>query len=121
MINGELRPTYLQSRGAGAWGRSSATTISDTCREWLRLARWLHERGITGIASCAGDEWRDYAAGRVNGVSRDHSVKILGQLTDLWAFDQLTACPSGSPGRRGKARAPTATSRPPGARRAGRT
>ena len=76
-------------------GRSSATTIYDTCREWLRLARWLHERGITDIAACTGDEWRDYAAGRVNKVSRDHAVKILGQLTDLWAFDQLTACPSG--------------------------
>jgi integrase len=95
MINGELRPTYLQTRGTGARGRSSATTIYDTCREWMRLARWLHEHGITGIAACAGDEWRDYAAGRVNGVSRDHAVKILGQLTDLWAFDQLTACPSG--------------------------
>ena len=95
MINGELRPTYLQTRGAGARGRSSATTISDTCREWMRFARWLHERGITDIAACAGVEWRDYAAGRVNGVSRDHAVKILGQLTDLWAFDQLTACPSG--------------------------
>jgi integrase len=95
MINGELRPTYLQTRGSGARGRSSATTIYGTCREWMRFARWLHERGITGIAACAGDEWRDYAAGRVNGVSRDHAVKILGQLTDLWAFDQLTACPSG--------------------------
>lgn len=95
MINGELRPTYLQTRGSGARGRSSATTIYDTCREWMWLARWLHEHGITGIAACAGDQWRDYAAGRVNRVSRDHAVKILGQLTDLWAFDQLTACPSG--------------------------
>ena len=65
MINGELRPTYLQTRGPGARGRSSATTISDTCREWMRLARWLHERGITSLAACTGDEWRDYAAGRV--------------------------------------------------------
>ena len=95
MINGELRPTYLQTRGSGARGRSSAATIFDTCREWIRLARWLHEHGITGIAACTGDQWRDYAAGRVNGVSRDRAVKILGQLTDLWAFDQLTACPSG--------------------------
>lgn len=96
MINGELRPTYLQTRGSGARGRSSATTISDTCREWMRLARWLGERGITSLAACTGDEWRDYAAWRIKeGVSRDHAMKILGQLTDLWAFDQLTACPSG--------------------------
>jgi integrase len=95
MINGELRPTYLQTRGAGARGRNSATTISDTCREWMRFARWLHERGITSLAAWTGDEWRDYVAGRVSRVSRDHAVKILGQLTDLWAFDQLIACPSG--------------------------
>jgi hypothetical protein len=91
MINGELRPTYLQARG-----RSSATTISDTCREWTRLARWLHEHRITRLAACTGAEWRAYAAWRVkDGVSRDHARKTLGQLTDLWAFDQLTARPSG--------------------------
>jgi integrase len=95
MINGELRPTYLQTRGPGARGRSSATTISDTCREWMRLARWLHERGITSLAACTRDEWRDYAGGHVKAVSRGRAAKILAQLTDLWAFDQLTTSPSG--------------------------
>jgi hypothetical protein len=71
MINGELRPTYLQTRGSGARARSSATTISDTCREWMRLARWLHDRGVISLAACTADQWRDYAAGRVkDGVSR---------------------------------------------------
>ena len=96
MINGELRPTYLQARGHQARGRSSATTISDTCREWTRLARWLHEHSITSLAACTHTQWRDYAAWRVkDGVSRGHARKTLGQLTDLWAFDQLTARPSG--------------------------
>jgi integrase len=96
MINGELRPTYLQTRGPGARSRSSATTVSDTCREWMRLARWLHEHGVTSLGACTAAQWRDYAAGCLNsGVSRGHAAKLLGQLTDLWAFDQLTACPSG--------------------------
>jgi integrase len=96
MINGELRPTYLLARGVAARGRRSASTIGDTCREWMRLARWLHERGVTSLAACTGDDWREYAAGRIkDGVTRDHAVKNLGWLTDLWAFDQLTACPSG--------------------------
>jgi hypothetical protein len=96
MINGELRPTYLRTRGHSARARSSATTVSDTCREWMRLARWLDARGITSLAACTAAEWRDYAAGRVSdGVSREHARKTLGQLTDLWAFDQLTAHPSG--------------------------
>lgn len=45
MINGELRPTYLHTRGPHARGRSSAAGMADTCREWMRLARWLHGHG----------------------------------------------------------------------------
>jgi hypothetical protein len=70
--------------------------MADTCREWMRLARWLHERGITSLTACTGAEWRAYAAWRIkNGVSRDHARKTLGHLTVLWGFDQLTARPSG--------------------------
>lgn len=96
MINGELRPTYLHGRGSHARGRSSAGGMAETCREWMRLARWLHGHGITSIAACTETHWRTYAAGRVkDGTSREHVRKILGNLTDLWAFDQLTARPSG--------------------------
>jgi hypothetical protein len=96
MINGELRPTYLHARGPHARGRSSAVGMADNCREWMRLARWLHGHGITSLAACTETQWRAYAAGRVkDGTSREHGRKILGHLTDLWAFDQLTARPSG--------------------------
>ena len=96
MINGELRPTYLHARGPHARGRNSAAGMAETCREWMRLARWLHGRGITSLAACTQTQWRAYAAGRVkDGTSREHVRKVLGNLTDLWAFDQLTARPSG--------------------------
>ena len=74
----------------------------------MRLARWLHERGITSIAACTRADWQAYAAWRTGeGMSRDRARKILGQLTGLWAFDQLTGRPAGSPGRPGTARAST--------------
>ena len=96
MINGELRPTYLQARGPHARGRSSAAGVADACRERVRLARWLHGHGIISIAACTQTQWRAYAAARVkDGTSREHARKVLGHLTDLWAFDQLTARPSG--------------------------
>lgn len=96
MINGELRPTYLKTRPATARARGSVEDMQDTCRQWIRLARWLRARGITDLAACTDDEWRAYAAERcTSGIGRVRAERILGQLTDLWAFDQLSVHPSG--------------------------
>ncbi|MFI1225931.1 MULTISPECIES: integrase [unclassified Streptomyces] len=96
MINGQLRPTRLRSRGMAARARCSAEDMANTSREWIRLARWLEEQGITDLAACTEDEWRKYPAERwKGGVSRGRAEKVLTYLTDLWAFDRLSAHPSG--------------------------
>ncbi|MFJ8348226.1 integrase [Streptomyces sp. NPDC094153] len=92
MINGQLRATYLRSRGVRARARHSPATLQENCREWMRLARWLHKRGITDLAACTDAEWRGYAAQRWDdGCGRESAEVVLGRLTALWAFDQLTA------------------------------
>ncbi|WP_331732107.1 integrase [Streptomyces sp. NBC_00989] len=96
MINGQLRPTYLQDRGAAARPRASAGETLVTCGEWMRLARWLHERRITSLGECTEEVWRVYLSDRwKGGVSRGHAEKVCGWLSDLWAFDQLSARPAG--------------------------
>lgn len=96
MINGRLRATYLQTRGRRARSRRSASILQDICREWMRLARWLHEHGITDLADCDDSEWRHYIFQRwTESCSRTHAERVLGWLTTLWAFDQLSARPAG--------------------------
>jgi hypothetical protein len=96
MLNGELRPTYVLSRSRATRTRDSAPVMRHSFLEWLRLARWLHERHVTRLGDCTPEHWRAYATERTfSGCSRDHARKILGQLSDLWAFDQLSARPSG--------------------------
>ncbi|MCT9111432.1 site-specific integrase [Streptomyces mirabilis] len=96
MINGQLRHTYLRDRGVRALTRTSAPDMRHTCGEWIRLARWLAQRGITDLAECTEDEWRQYPDARwKDGVGRDRAEKVLGSLTDLWAFDQLSTQPAG--------------------------
>ncbi|MGW6740696.1 hypothetical protein ACWGDX_08115 [Streptomyces sp. NPDC055025] len=95
MINGQLRPTYLQTRGVQARPRSGGTDQLATCLEWMRLARWLHERQITSLHACTDTQWRAYASERMAQVSRDTAAIIAIRLTNLWAFDQLSACPTG--------------------------
>ncbi|MEU4850658.1 integrase, partial [Streptomyces gilvosporeus] len=96
MINGQLRPTYLQVRGTAARARTSPLDVQGTCHEWLRLANWLCKRSITSLAACTEADWRAYASERFDdGVSRGHAEKVYARLADLWAFDQLSARPSG--------------------------
>lgn len=96
MINGQLRPTYLKTRAPRSRARGGATDMRDTCREWMRLARWLHPRGITDLAACTAHEWNAYVSERLTeGGSRSHAERVLGWLTDLWAFDRLSARPLG--------------------------
>ncbi|MFF4305500.1 integrase [Streptomyces sp. NPDC001601] len=95
MINGRLRPTYLQDRGARARARTSASDMHSTCYEWMRLARWLHNRRITSLNDCTENVWRAYISERFTGVSRTLAEQICMRLSDLWAFDQLSAHPAG--------------------------
>ncbi|MFJ6760202.1 integrase [Streptomyces sp. NPDC091273] len=95
MVNGRLRPTYLQDRGGQARARTSAADMLDTCNEWMRLARWLHRRLISSFSACAEDKWRAYISERCSGLSRGRAEKICARLSDLWAFDQLSAQPAG--------------------------
>ncbi|MGW0545693.1 integrase [Streptomyces altiplanensis] len=96
MVNGQLRATYLQTRSQSARGRRSPGVLQETCREWMRLARWLHKQGVRDLADCTADVWSRYAAERWRvGRSRSRAERVLGQLSALWAFDQLAAHPSG--------------------------
>ncbi|MGW0856966.1 integrase [Streptomyces sp. NPDC002690] len=96
MINGELRPTYLETRGTSARSRSGPIDLQTNCQVWMRLARWLSKRGITNLADCTEAEWRAYASHRIgSGMSRSTAETLLGRWSDLWAFDQLRARPTG--------------------------
>jgi integrase len=96
MINGELRATYLKTRGNQARARRGGDALRDTCGEWKRLARWLHKRGITDFAQCTADEWRRYVTQRWSkDCSRRHAERILGWLDALWAYDQVIPHPAG--------------------------
>ncbi|MFJ8510417.1 integrase [Streptomyces avermitilis] len=96
MLNGQLRPTYLKGRGVRARARTSAAVMRATCNEWMRLARWLHERRITSLGACTEEVWRVYISERwEGGITRDPAKSVCSSLTDLWAFDQLSAQPTG--------------------------
>ncbi|MFU2339673.1 integrase [Streptomyces albidoflavus] len=96
LINGERRPSFLRTKGLSARGRGAAQTMLQKYCEWFRLARWLHQRGITRLADCTEDQWRIYAGVRRDeGISRVHAEMVLGYFTDLWVYDQLSARPAG--------------------------
>ncbi|WP_327172583.1 integrase [Streptomyces sp. NBC_01336] len=95
MINGRLRPTYLQDRGIRARARTSASDMQGTCYEWMRLARWLHKRRISSLDDCTEEVWRAYASERFVNTARARAELICMRLSDLWAFDQLGAQPAG--------------------------
>jgi integrase len=96
MINGQHRPTTLIGRGAGARPRGSAVAMRTTCSEWMRLARWLHQRHRSSLAACTEHDWRAYLTERLgDAMSRSRAESLSSNLTDLWAFDQLSARPTG--------------------------
>lgn len=96
LLNGQLRPTYLKTRGIRARSRSSADEIRETVSEWMRLARWLHTAGVRDLAACTDVHWAAYATDRFStGMTRHSAEEVLSRLTDLWAFDQLCVQPLG--------------------------
>jgi hypothetical protein len=96
MINGELRPTFLKERGARLRSRLSATRIKDAVECWMHLATWLNARSITTLATCDSKVLHDYGQHLLSEhTGRANVERILGALTRLWAFDQLSAQPTG--------------------------
>ncbi|HEU5473771.1 MAG TPA: integrase [Actinophytocola sp.] len=96
MINGRLRPTFLQTRGNRLRSRLSAAQIHETISCWIRLAIWLESRGIRRLADCTTSVLHSYGHHLLScHTNRSHTHKTLGAVTRLWAFDQLCARPTG--------------------------
>ncbi|GHG12369.1 integrase [Streptomyces filamentosus] len=95
LINGELRPTYVQERGFQNRGRDGVTNMRDNILQWLKFARWLDRQEVSRLSDCTVEHWKAYAAKCTSGCSRDHAQTILRWLSDLWAFDQLSLSPCG--------------------------
>ena len=74
------------------------TEVNGTLAQWRQLARWLEERGIRSLAGCDAGVLDDYGQHlRDSGQSRKRVLVSLVALTRLWALDQLSARPKGSP------------------------
>jgi hypothetical protein len=95
LINGQLRPTFLQEH-ARMRGRPGVAAIHITAMRWRALAIWLQERGIRTLAGCDATVLHDYGQHlRDPGGNRLTVHKHLVALTRLWALDQISARPSG--------------------------
>ncbi|MFJ2663799.1 integrase [Nocardia fluminea] len=97
MINGELRPTFIAARRSGLRSRLSCDMTRSSVQEWIRLANWLAEQDISTLACCDTGALHSYGRHLLAASSRSRgaTVKILGALTRLWAFDQLSGSPAG--------------------------
>ncbi|MFE7277836.1 integrase [Streptomyces sp. NPDC057623] len=96
MINGQLRPTFLKERAGRLRARLAGESTGDSLGFWMALGAWLETRDIHTLADCDSGVLHEYGLRmRDSGNSRDHVQKILGSLTRLWAFDQLSARPAG--------------------------
>ena len=96
LINGQLRPTYLQEHGVRMRARPSMRGIHQTIGSWRRLCVWLEGRGISSLADCTASVLHDFGLhARDAGNSRSYVEHALASVTRLWALDQLSARPSG--------------------------
>ncbi|WP_327353142.1 integrase [Streptomyces sp. NBC_01304] len=96
MINGQLRPTYVKERGNRFRSRLGGERTAETVRDWSHFATWLTKRDITSLASCNTTVLQEYALHLNEKYSRrDRVERILGALTRLWAFGELSARPTG--------------------------
>ena len=70
--------------------------VYGTLHNWRRFAEWLEGRGIRSLADCSMAVLHDYGQHVLEaGRRREYTLGILLSLTRLWAFDQLSARPSG--------------------------
>lgn len=96
MINGELRPTFLKERAVRLRSRLSPDAMGDAVQQWMLLAHWLEARGIRSLADCDSHVLKEYGDKlRDSGNGRERVLRVLGWVTRLWAFDQLSARPAG--------------------------
>jgi hypothetical protein len=95
LINGELRPTYIRERGFQNRTRDGVISMRDNIIQWMKFARWLDRQGVSRLSDCTTEHWKAYAAKCASGCTRGHALTILRWLSDLWAFDQLSASPCG--------------------------
>ncbi|MCC2275497.1 integrase [Streptomyces sp. ET3-23] len=95
LINGELRPTYIQERGFQNRTRDGVISMRDNILQWLKFSRWLGRQGVSKLSDCTMEHWKAYAAKATSGCTRGYALTVLRWLSDLWAFDQLSASPCG--------------------------
>ena len=94
LINGELRPTFLKGRRT-LRGQIAAEATWQTIMAWIRFATWLETRGIQSLSQCNVGILHDYGLHLRDSAGRSHVTKMLGCLTRLWAFDELSGRPTG--------------------------
>ncbi|MFC5724163.1 integrase [Streptomyces gamaensis] len=96
LINGELRRIFLKNRGVTMRSRPSANETPATVIRWTQLAKWLDERGLPALADCTRPVLHEYGLFvRDTAASRQMAVKALTAVTRLWAYDSLSARPTG--------------------------
>jgi hypothetical protein len=96
MINGELRPTFMQARGSRLRSRSSTSPTYGMVLMWMQLATWLQAQGVQSLADCGSGVLHAYGQHLLSThTHRDDTRRMLGAVTRLWAFDQLSAKPAG--------------------------
>jgi integrase len=97
LINGQLRPTYLQEHNVSMRARLGLAGTHQTLLSWKTMAAWLAgRRGISSLAGCTGSVLHDYGTHvRDAGYSRSYVYRVLAAVSRLWALDQLSARPSG--------------------------
>lgn len=95
LINGQLRPSYLRERAVRLRARLGAGAILATVSRWWHLALWLEAHGIDRLGGCSSTVLHEYGLHLRDSRTRDHCEKIFGAVTRLWAFDQLSAHPTG--------------------------
>ena len=95
MINGELRPRFLADRGSRLRARLSVNGVAESVEQWINLAKWLAGQGISTLSACDSSLLHTYGQHLQSGGGRNRVEKILIAVTRLWAFDQLSAHPSG--------------------------
>lgn len=96
LINGELRPTYVQERGFQNRARDGVISMRDNIVQWMKFARWLDRQGVSQLSDCTIEHWKAYAAENTSGCTRDYTRTVLCWLSDLSAFDQLSISPCGA-------------------------
>lgn len=97
LINGELRPTFVRSRGTRMRTRPSVATLITSVHHWLELVTWLDSRGVHALADCDTNTLDDYGRHLLAAKTevRSTALRRLVALTRLWALDEVSPAPSG--------------------------